>query len=190
MHNRVAFAKDMQKMYRPDVWKTSVAFYLDGVSFCYKRNPVNQGRAPKGRVWRKTNEGLTAKGCKEGSGGRVLRLMVAISYGKGVIECHQYDDLYSSYFAGFLNDNIDEMFAKVDKNRSRLFLQENASTQNSALVQKVLRLKRAKQLHIPARSPDINPIENFFLLVKNELRRQAPRNGISCMKHSNSFPRV
>ena len=46
-------------------------------------------------------------------------------------------------------------------------------TQNSALVQKVLRLKRAKQLHIPARSLDINPIENFFHLVKNELRRQA-----------------
>ena len=75
MHKRVAFAKDMQKMYRPNVWKTSVAFYLDGVSFYHKRNPVDQARAPKGRVWRKTNVGLkqgcTAKGCKEGSGGRV-----------------------------------------------------------------------------------------------------------------------
>ena len=66
-----------------------VAFYLDGASFHYKRNQANQARAPQGRVWRRACEGLiqesTAKGCKEESGGRILRLMVAISYGEGVI---------------------------------------------------------------------------------------------------------
>ena len=33
-------------------------------------------------------EGCTAKGKKEGSGGRVLKLFVAIRYNKGVIACH------------------------------------------------------------------------------------------------------
>jgi len=173
----VEFAKHIQKTYSSDVWTERVAFYLDGVSFYHKANPADQARVPKGRVWRKTCEGLkqgcTAKGSKEGSGGRVLRLMVAISYDKGVIECHKYDDLNSSYFASFVSDKFDDMFAKADKNGSRLFIQDNAPNQNSALVRRMLRTKRAKQLFIPSRSADINCIENFFHLVKRELRKQA-----------------
>ena len=83
------------KEYSPSVWTDSVAFYLDGVSFVYKTNPLDQARAPKGRVWRKRSEGLTqgclAKGSKSGVGGRVAKLMVAISYGKGVVVCERYD---------------------------------------------------------------------------------------------------
>ena len=99
--------------------------------------------------------------------------MVAISYDKGVIECHKCDDLNSSYFASFVNDKFDDMFAKADKNGSRLSIQDNAPNQNSALVRRMLRTKRAKQLFIPSRSADINCIENFFHLVKRELRKQA-----------------
>ena len=106
-----------------------------------------------------------AKGCKEGSGGRVLRLMVAISYGKGVIECHAYDNLDSRSFASFVNRKFDSMFARADKNGSRMFVQLNAPNQNSALVRRVLKIKRAKQLCIPPRSRDIDAIENFFNLV-------------------------
>lgn len=183
MRKRVNFAKEMQKKYSPDVWKDSVAFFLDGVSFYYKRNPADQARAPKGRVWRKRNEGLkqgcTAKGSKEGSGGRVLHLMVAISYGKGVIQCHQYNELDGRCFSKFLEENIDGMFIRADKNGSRLFVQDNASTQNSALVRRVLRQKRAKQLHIPPRSPDINAVENLFNLIKVELRKQALKLNIT-----------
>ena len=113
-------------------------------------------------------EGGSAEGgssCKEGSGGRVLRLMVAISYGKGVIECHAYDYLDSRSFASFVNGKFDSMFARADKNGSRMFVQLNAPNQNSALVRRVLKIKRAKQLCIPPRSRDIDAIENFFNLV-------------------------
>jgi len=34
--------------------------------------------------------GCTAKGSKEGSGAKVVKVIVAISYGKGAIVCHQY----------------------------------------------------------------------------------------------------
>ena len=61
-------------------------FYLDGVSFYYKRNPAGQAKAPQGPIWRTKKEclaeGCTAKGKKEGSGGRVFKLFVAISYNK------------------------------------------------------------------------------------------------------------
>ena len=67
-----------------------MAFYLDAVSFTYKRNPLDQARAPKSQIGRKRGEGLTtgclAKGKKEGTGGKYVRPIVAISYCKGVIE--------------------------------------------------------------------------------------------------------
>ena len=36
---------------------------------------------------------MHVEGKKEGSGGRVLKLLVAISYNKGVIACHPYEKL-------------------------------------------------------------------------------------------------
>ena len=54
---RVDFARKMQAEYFPSVWTDSVALiYLDGVSFVYKTNPLDQARATKGRVWRKRSE--------------------------------------------------------------------------------------------------------------------------------------
>ena len=50
---------------------------------------------------------------KERSGGRVLRLMVAISYGKRVIERHAYDNLDSRSFASFVDGKFDSMFARA-----------------------------------------------------------------------------
>ena len=44
---RVEFARKMQAEYSPSVWTDSVAFYLDGVSFVYKTNPLDQACAPK-----------------------------------------------------------------------------------------------------------------------------------------------
>ena len=45
---RVAFARRIINNYPPDVWTNKIAFYLDGVSFVYKSNPMDQARAPRG----------------------------------------------------------------------------------------------------------------------------------------------
>ena len=64
------------------------------MSYVYKRNPLDQALAPKARIWQKRGEGLTtsclAKGKKEGTGGRYVRLIVAVSYDKGIIACYPY----------------------------------------------------------------------------------------------------
>ena len=39
-----------------------------------------------------------------GSGGKVVKVVVAISYGKGAIVCHQYHKLDRAYFAEFVQD--------------------------------------------------------------------------------------
>ena len=74
----------------PDFFTQHIAFYLDGVSFVHKYNPMNEAEKPKARIWRKKGEGLnvTAKGTKELASRRGLHLMVAVAYGKGVMLCH------------------------------------------------------------------------------------------------------
>ena len=71
----------------PDFFKRDIAFYLDGVSFVHKHNPLQAAAGTKSRIWRKKNEGLqfTAKGSKDLAGGPRLHLIVAIAYGKGVV---------------------------------------------------------------------------------------------------------
>ena len=59
LSKRVTFCSVMQTMYSADVWTRKVAFYLDGVSFAFKRNPLELARAPKARIWRKRSEGLS-----------------------------------------------------------------------------------------------------------------------------------
>ena len=49
----------MNANYSQEIWTEGIAFYLDGTGFTYKRNPLDQARAPKARVWRKKKtEGL------------------------------------------------------------------------------------------------------------------------------------
>ena len=49
-----------------------ICFYLDGVSFYHKYNPLGDARAPKGKIWRKRKEGfsVTAKGNARRLGGK------------------------------------------------------------------------------------------------------------------------
>ena len=43
---RVRFAKVMKTIHNPELWTKQVAFYLDGVSFAYKSDPLHAARAP------------------------------------------------------------------------------------------------------------------------------------------------
>ena len=51
MKKRLQFARRMRKDYGADVWTKRIAFYLDCVSYVYKRNPLDQALAPKARIW-------------------------------------------------------------------------------------------------------------------------------------------
>ena len=184
LKRRVAFAKKVKKTYPTTLWTEMVGFFLDGVSFYYKKNPAGQARAPRGRIWRQKSEGLkqgcTAKGSKEGSGGKVLKLLVAITHGKGVIDCYRYEKMDGPFFASFVNSRFKILFAKASKRASNLFVQDNCPVQNSNIVKETLKENQIEQLKIPARSPDLNPIENLFHRVKNKLRLDALNDNINC----------
>ena len=171
---RRQFARTVQRSYSKDFFKTDICFYLDGVSFYHKSNPMNDARAPHGKVWRKRNEGLTytAKGCHVGPGRRVVKMIEAISYGKGVIYCEHF-------IADFVWRNFPKMFRKSRKCGSKLFVQDNCPILNCAKARKALKDVGGQLFPIPKWSGDLNPIENVFNVAKRELRRQAIRHNIT-----------
>ena len=96
--------------------------------------------------------------------------MVAISYDKGVVICKAYDKLECRYFAKFIDENFESIFAIADKSQMRLWLQDEDPSQSSAMAR-----ANCELLKIPPRSPDLNPIENIFKLVSDALHKQAIR---------------
>ena len=172
---RVKFAKSMKANYGQEIWTEGISCYLYGTGFTYKRNPLDQTCAPKARVWRKKSEGLApgciAKGRKEGTGGKILQLMVAISFNKGVICCEPYEKMNGRYFAAFLDNHFDRLFAAADKECSRTFLQDGDPSQNSAHA--ATQHTNSTLIKLCPRSPDMAGIENVFPMVSRMLKRQA-----------------
>lgn len=71
------------------------------------------------------------------------------------------------------------MFEKANKGDSKLWIQDGDPSQNCALARCSWLALGAELLSIPPRSPDINPIENFFKLVKDRLTKDAIANNIT-----------
>jgi transposase len=182
--DRLNFARKVKKTLPADFWTSGISFYLDGTSFVHKTNPNDQAKSQKSMVWRKRSEGLnpncTSKGKKAGSGGRMANFIVAIAYGKGVVLCEQYEDRFTGqYFADFIRKHFPATFKKSANPTRKLFLQDGDPRQNSALAKQAMEDVDARMFAIPPRSPDINPIENFFHLVQLTLNKAALDGGIT-----------
>ena len=140
---------------------------------------------PKTCVWRKRGEGLliTTKGSKELAGGRRLHLLVAIAYGKGVIWAETYEKMDGPYFARFIRRQFPTLFDITGKqsninNTPNLFVMDNDPSQTSAVAKKALHSIGATMQVIPARSPDINPIENLFNVVRKNTEAEILQKNI------------
>ena len=103
---RKSFAQQCKKILstKPGFFSRNIAFYLDGVSFVYKTQPLSDALAPRGREWRRKSEGLqlTTKGSKTLAGGKRLHLLVAISHNNGVVLVEEYEKMTGTYFAEFV----------------------------------------------------------------------------------------
>ena len=73
----------------------------------------------------------------------MLKLVVAISYGKGVNICEPYEKMTGAYFSYFIDRNFNTMFQTADKRNSCIWVQDGDPSQNSALAKSaMLRLIR------------------------------------------------
>lgn len=170
---RLAWCKQHLKT-PPTFWTTGVAFYLDGVSFQHKLHPMAAHCAPGSRAWLKKEEKLlvTGKGSHEGSGGRSLRFLVGVSFGGGVVICSKYEKMSAKFYAGFVKGTLPQAFLLSKKPR-KVFLQDNDPSQTSKAALRAMAAIGAEQFFIPPRSPDLNPVENLFHLVKKKLAEDA-----------------
>lgn len=166
---RYHHASSMRKTLRdiPDFYENHISFYLDGVSFIHKFNPMRDACQTKSQC--------TAKGSKELAGGRRLHLMVAIAHGKGIILKQAYEKMSGDFFSSFIRSRFNITFAKAGPkaNGVRLFVMDNDPCQTSKKSISALCEIEAELHRIPPRSPDLNPIENVFHLIKKRLADEA-----------------
>ena len=179
---RLQFAKKVLKYYDPTLWTNDICFYLDGKSFIHKLHPQDQARAPGARIWRRKDEGLnldcTAKAKKSKTGSRLANFFVAISYQKGVILCENYEHLDGPFFAKFIKKNFVKVFNRSNNPEGNLFVQDGDPSQTSMQAKLAMEQVNAVQFSIPPRSPDCNPIENFFNLIEKKLHTDAVEQNI------------
>ena len=129
----------------------------------------------------KKNEGLArgciTKGWKEGTGGKVLRLLKTSSgyilYDKGVICCEPYEHMTGGNFATLVDPHFHRLFQLAGKGDSRLWMQDGDPSQNSALAKAAVARVNSTVIKLPLRSPDLHVIENIFAIVNSQLRKQA-----------------
>lgn len=100
---------------------------------------------------------ITAKGSHEGFGGRVLRLLVAVSFGKGVVLCEKYEKMTSSFFSAFIKRVFPQSFLLSQKSGGKLFVQDNDPSQTSAIAKRALRSIGATHVLIPPRLSQGSP---------------------------------
>ena len=178
LKKRLKFAKDIiNNRNNETFWMDELSFYLDGTTWIFKTNPCDQANNSNARVWRKPSEGLkfgcTAKGKKVGYGGKTVHFIVCISYSKGVIACEEYIKMCGKYFASLIKNDFQNIFQRSNNPDGNLFLQDGDPSQNSKAAKKQLRKLGLEIFPIPARSPDMNPIENFFHLIDLQLTEEA-----------------
>ena len=168
---RKDFAKKCIRKIGPELWLSRVSMYYDGVSFYHKANPYGEAILPRKRIWRKRGEGLsiTGKGRKGGNNGRCVKLFVGISYAKGVVMCEQWDP--NTVFNGrnykeFVKSHFPNAIARSSNFKNKLILQDGDPVQKSKQANIAYSDIGCKIFSIPPRSPDINPIENIFNIVR------------------------
>ena len=176
---RSTYARKMKVVLsrEPQFYTEHMAFYLDGVSFIHKNDPRKAAMQLKSRVWRKTGEGLsiTAKANKSLAGRKCLHIIVAVAWWRGVILMEDYEKMDGTFFAQFIRNHFNLCFGKAGPKAygRRLFLIDNDPSQTSKKSLSTLSDIEYKLHEILPRSPDLNPIENVFHLVKKSSEREA-----------------
>ena len=110
----------------------------------------------------------------------MVNVFVAIAYGHGAVLREQYEvQLTGQFFANFVREYFENAFENSSNPRGKLFLQDRDPSQNSLKAKNAIFDIGARMLSIPPRSPDINPIENFFHLMKKQLNKDALEQNIT-----------
>ena len=81
-------------------------------------------------------------------------------------------------FKNFARSKFPEAFEKSCNPKKKLFVQDGDQSQNSKKAHIAFDEISCTVFLIPARSPDINPIENVFNVIREHLKKDAFENEI------------
>ena len=107
--------------------------------------------------------------------------MVAIAPSQGVILAEVYEKMAASYFSDLINRKFPSLFRLTGKTSrcKKTFVMDNDPSQTPGKAMETLRQLGITLKRIPPGSPDLNPIENFFNVVKRKLREDTQKRGIT-----------
>ena len=176
LKKRLKFVRRCARCCLPSFWQRGISMYIDGVGFEWKTNPTMSVSGTRAMGWRTRSQGLdfnqTAKGKKEGK--KNAYFYVGISYRKGVVMCKAYTGRMTA--ERYNNEIVPSIVAGLQRSINPLgkrVLQDNCSIMNSQLVVDSLFENGVKRFKIPARSPDINCIENVFHKIRKTIQKDA-----------------
>jgi len=96
--------------------------------------------------------------------------MVGIAHNKGFVLCERYyGAITGKKMADLVDKHFNAAFEKSADPRGQRFLTDNCPRQTSKAAMGAYDRVEAKVFRIPPRTPDLNPIENFFHQVSRQL---------------------
>ena len=116
------------------------------------------------------------KGSQNLPGGQRLHLQVGVGYTTGIVIAEEYTTFNAEWFARFVHRTLHCTLTDcaMSKETERLlFVMDNDPSQRSKLARDASNDVGAEVVHIPPRSPDLNPIEQVFNNVKHDLAKGA-----------------
>ncbi|KUF88959.1 Glutaredoxin-C2 [Phytophthora nicotianae] len=171
---RYAYALQMLK-FRDDDWKKVVFSDESSVWFT--------GAAGRIFVWRKVGEEFKNECLAPTfkSGRETLMIWGCITY-EGVGALHMCDsNISGASYKSILEQNLQATVSVVGTGDDYKFVQDGAPGYRARLVKNYLKEKKVELLPHPAQSPDLNPIENLWALVKQELSKR-PASSVDDLK--------
>ena len=95
-------------------------------------------------------------------------------FSKGVVLCEQiFGPITGTKFADIVDASFDSAFENSINPVLKRFLMDGCPTQNLSIALGAVAPIGGLVFKIPPRSPDLNPIENFFDLVVQKLNNEA-----------------
>ena len=121
----------------------------------------------------------------------ISHYFVAICYKKGIVLCEQFlGRMNGASYSEFVHNYFPGVFANANNCKGKIILQDGDPVQNCKEVYKAYDEIGCRIFSIPARSPDINPIENVFNNIRVQLRTDAVEKKIESETYEQFCERV
>lgn len=174
MKARLAYAMTMLK-YKEKDWRKVV--------FSDESSIWLTGAAGRVYVWRKPGEEFKRECLVPTfkSGRETLMVWGCITY-EGVGALHLCEtSVTGTYYKSILEKNLQATVSVMGIGDDYKFVHDGAPAHRSKLIKNYLKENKVEVLEHPAQSPDLNPIENLWAHVKQELHK-APASSIEDLK--------